>query len=62
MIVLVQFGINQHEEIFQRLTKLHEPESIILQVLVDVKLLNTCSVAYLSDSSLKYCGVAGQAL
>ena len=30
--------------------------------LVDVKLLNTCSVAYLSDSLLKHCGVAGPAL
>ena len=25
MIFLVQFGINKHEWIFQRLTKLHEP-------------------------------------
>ena len=25
MISLVQFGINKHKKIFQRLTKLHEP-------------------------------------
>ena len=25
MVFLVQFGINKHEYIFQRLTKLHEP-------------------------------------
>ena len=29
MIFLVQFGINKHKQIFQRLTKLHEPIGLV---------------------------------
>ena len=31
MIFIVQFGINKHEYIFQRLTKLHEPVGRLVQ-------------------------------